>query len=483
MSRRPNILIVLTDQMRSTALGCADVEAVLTPHLDRFAGQGTRFANAVSNTPACAPARASLLTGLHVLSHGVINNEMSLRTDVTSLAHAFSRAGYACAYIGKWHVDGVNRGAYIPPGPRRQGFDDSWAGTECNHQYFAGYYYDDATRAPVWFDEYEPEGQTALAEAYLQKRADQEDPFCLVLSWGPPHCPYRKAPRAFLDMYPPESIELLPNAGASGVLGWDAEAKAMRPRNLSVAEARHYQQEQIAGYYAHVSALDACFGRLMERVDALGLSENTLVVFTSDHGDMLFSHDRGWKTKPWREAVGIPLLMRWPGEIPSERVTRLPISLADLMPTLLGLAGAEIPAAVEGQDLSACVRGDENGAPFSQWINFPCVPLHYRHSAWRGVVTRTHTYVETRDGPWLLYDDMADPFQMQNLVGRSEQADLQARLHEEVRAWLERTQDPFLSTEAMADRFMPGHETCEFPIPPLEPVIREGQQARAQRVY
>ena len=146
---KPNILLIITDQMRSTALGCAGVESVQTPNLDAFAFQGIRFANAVSNTPACTPARATLLTGKHVLSHGLVNNEMQLGHDHNSLAHALGAQGYRCGYIGKWHVDGVNRGAYIPPGPRRQGFDDYWAGTECNHRYLAGYFYDDEKRRPV----------------------------------------------------------------------------------------------------------------------------------------------------------------------------------------------------------------------------------------------------------------------------------------------------------------------------------------------
>ncbi len=483
-AKRPNILLILTDQMRSTAMGCAGVENVHTPNLDRLAGEGVRFVNAVSNTPACTPARATLLTGKHVLTHGLVQNETSLGFDQRTLAHALNDAGYRCGYVGKWHVDGRGRGAYIPPGPRRAGFDDFWAGTECNHDYFAGYYYDDATAQPVWFDCYEPDGQTDLAADYIARQAGRNDPFCLVVSWSPPHCPYRKAPRKTLDRYPPESIELLPNAVEATVQADETRSNPPpRPADMTPAEHDARKRELLAGYYAHITAMDECVGRLLDALDAADLADDTLVVFTSDHGDMLFSQNRGWKCKPWRESVGIPMLMRWDGRIPAGRTPRGPVSLVDLTPTLLSLAGADAPAGVEGADLSDYVLGDDAAAPESAWINFPCMNALWNVPAWRGVVTATHTYAATREGDWVCYDDVSDPFQMRDLVGDPDAAGVVGELRDLMREWLERTGDDFAPASVIADRYIPAHRWNFLPVPPLEPAILEGQRARRGVVY
>jgi arylsulfatase A-like enzyme len=468
---------MLTDQMRPTAMGCAGVEEVHTPHLDRLAAQGTRFTNAVSNTPACTPARATLLTGLHTITHQAVNNDIQLRTDVRSIAHCLNEAGYHCAYIGKWHLDRADRGAFIPPGPRRQGFDDFWAVAQCNHRYFQGYYYMNVDPDPVWIDDYEPNGQTDLANQYIRERTQDDGPFCLFLSWGPPHCPYRVAPQKYLDMYPPQEIELLPNARETPRFD-----RTMRDQGASSTQIEAAKKELIAGYYAHISALDACLGSLMETLERAGAAEDTLVIFSSDHGDMLFSQDRGWKGKPWRESVGIPLIVRWPDRIPAGRVTNGPIGLVDLMPTILSFAGAEIPPEVEGQDLTTFLCGDETAAPRSEFINFLTPPARFSYRAWRGVVTRTHTYARFRDEPWILHDDSADPFQMHNLAHSPAHRALREEFDALIREWLARTHDPFETSRQVADRYYVGHVDMIMPHYVNERIVA-GQQARADRQY
>jgi arylsulfatase A-like enzyme len=480
---KPNILFILTDQMRSTAMGCAGVENVRTPNLDRLAEEGTRFTNAVSNTPACTPARASLLTGKHVLSHGLVQNDMQLGHNHRAIAHVLTDAGYRCGYIGKWHVDGVNRGAYIPPGPRRQGFDDFWAGTECNHNYFAGYYYEEKTREPVWFDGYEPDGQSDLAVDFLQNRGRDGDPFCLFVSWSPPHCPYEKVPQMYRDMYPPDEVELLPNAVDAVLESPESKGTGkVIPADLPSDQRQDRKREIIGAYYAHVTAMDECLGRLLEVLDRKGLREDTIVVFTSDHGDMLFSQNRGWKAKPWRESVGIPLLMRWPGRIPAGRETRGPIGLVDLAPTLLQLAGCAVPPEMEGGHLAGYVRGNEDAAPGSAYINFPCMNGLWTVPAWRGVVTRTHTYAASPEGPWVLYDDRADPFQMENLVESPDAQHLVAELDALTREWLDRTGDDFPPAPEIARRYIENPNQWNYVgTPPLKEEIRREQEKRNER--
>jgi len=305
--QNPNILFVMTDQMRSTAMGCSNVENVITPNLDKLAEQGTRFTNAIANSPACTPSRAGLITSKHVFSHGLVNNDMQLGTNFKSIAHCLNDEGYDCGFIGKWHLDCPDRGVFIPPGPRRQGFDDLWAVAECNHNYFKGYYYLNDDSEPVWIDGYEPIAQTDLAVDYIKEKNSKSDkPFCLFVSYGPPHCPYDMVPDEFKKMYPPEKIKLLPNAKTAKVQSKESIGKHPEPANISSEETDMIKKEKIADYYAHISALDNCFGRLIKALDDENITENTLVVFTSDHGDMLFSQNKGRKSKPWRGSVGIP---------------------------------------------------------------------------------------------------------------------------------------------------------------------------------
>lgn len=453
---RPNLLFILTDQMRATAMGCAGVEQVITPNMDRLAGQGTRFTRAIANSPACSPSRASLWSGMHAINHRLVNNDVPLRTDFKSFAHALNDRGYRCGYIGKWHLDCNDRGLCIPPGPRRQGFDDLWAAFNCNHDYFEGYYYRDDSPDPVWIDGYEPEAQTDLAIKYVSEAGEKPDPFCLVLSWGPPHDPYRDVPQKYLDLYPEADLRLKPNAPTDA------------------------NRSDIAGYYAHVTALDDCLGRLLRVLDEQGLSDNTIVVFTSDHGDMLHSQGEMYKSKPWIESVNVPLIMRWPGRIPAGRVTDGPISLIDFMPTLLTLCGAKVPPQAEGEDLSAYVLGDETAVRESVFINQPVVPAFFTHTAWRGVVTRTHTYARTCDRPWVLYDDLADPHQLTNLVSSPEHGTLLESMERLLGAWLDRVGDPFESSEEVAAKYYQGSVDGVMPFTENE-VIAEGKRLRRER--
>jgi len=449
---RPNILVVFADQLRGCSLGHVGQEPVVTPNLDRFAAQGLRMTRAVANCPLCCPMRASMLTGQHPLTHGVVGNDIRLREDGPSIARALGAAGYRTAYIGKWHLDGPDRTGFTPPGPRRQGFE-FWAACNCNHLYFEAYYYRD-TPEPIWIETYEPTAQTDLAIAYLREAARQPAPFCLFLSWGPPHCPYDQVPDRFARMYDPKAIPLRPNAeNADGRI--------------------------VAGYYAHVTALDWNFGRILEALDKAGLAESTLVIFTSDHGDMLFSHNRGWKSKPWAESVIVPLIVRWSGVVPAGHVETAPFGLVDLMPTLCAVAGAEIPAGVEGEAWPEMLLGRPGPRPRSTpiYLMLPAVPQSF--PVWRGVVTERHTYARFADRPWVLYDDDEDPYQLRNLAEDEAKKGLRDELEEELRRWLDRTGDDFAAPEELVRRY--GIETDSRGIPLIvqQPAIVEEQKRRA----
>lgn len=412
---RPNVVFVFADQWRAQATGYAGDPNVRTPQLDRLAQESIDMRHATAGCPVCSPYRGSLLTGQYPLTHGVFVNDVCLGQDAVSLAQAFAQADYRTAYIGKWHVDGHGRSSYIPP-ERRQGFD-YWKVLECTHDYnHSAYYVGDSPRVQYW-PGYDAIAQTQDAQRYIRENAD-EQPFCLVLSWGPPHNPYETAPAEFRALYRPEDLALRPNippAMADEARGW------------------------LAGYYAHCSALDTCVGELLRVLEECGIAEDTVFIFTSDHGDMLGSHGLERKQKPWDEAIRVPFLLRYPARF--GRVGRQMgalIDAPDIMPTLLGLCDLPIPATVEGLDFSTYLDGGadpSDGAaliacyhPFGEWPAGAGGPPGFGGREYRGLRTARFTYAETLNGPWLLYDNQADPYQMQNLVGDPAHADVQAGL-------------------------------------------------------
>ena len=444
MNEQPNILFVFADQLRGSSLGHVGQEPVVTPNLDRFAAQGVRFSRAVANFPLCSPMRASLITGQHPLQHGMLANDIMLREDVPCIAKSLSAAGYRTGYIGKWHLDGPDRTGFTPPGPRRQGFE-YWAANNCNHNYKVFYYYEDSPE-PIWGEGYEPDAQTDLALRYLADAKTDPRPFCLFVSWEPPHCPYDQAPERFKAIYDPDSIPPRPNA--------------VKP-----------DMRTIADYYAHVTALDWNFGRLLDGLDRHGLADSTLVVFTSDHGDMLWSQDRGWKCKPWAESVIVPFIARWPGHIPEGAVEDAPFGLVNTMPTLLAMCGVEIPPEVEGDALPHLLTQTNGVKPESTPIYLYMKATNPSPEPWRGIVTKTHTYARFKKEPWILYDDAADPYQMNNLVGDDK---LRQSLEEQLDAWLARMEDDFASDMVLAERY--GITVDERGIPPYrydQNVMRE----------
>jgi arylsulfatase A-like enzyme len=400
-------------------------EQVRTPNLDRFARQGVVFDNAVSCCPVCTPYRASLLTGLYLLGHGLLLNDVRLRTDLPTIAKVLKSAGYDTGYIGKWHLDGPNRGGFTPPGPRRQGFD-YWAAAGCTHSYLHSHYYrDDPT--PTWIEGYDADRQTDLAIEYVRSHG-AERPFCLFLSWGPPHDPYQVMPKEY-KTFDPREIRLPANC---------PDAKNWR--------------EDIAGYYSHIEALDRDFGRLIEALDKTGRAQDTVVVFTSDHGDMLGSQGKQKKQKPWDESVHVPFVLRYPARVKPDRRTDVPINVLDIMPTVLGLAGVPAPRNLEGADLADVVLGRTSSGPHSAFIANLC-PFGEPFPEWRGVRTNRYTYVRTRSGPWLLYDNQRDPRQMTNLVEAVSHRPIREELDRDLHDWLERTGDRFLPREAYWKQF------------------------------
>ena len=302
-------------------------------------------------------------------------------------------------------MDGHGRARYIPPA-RRQGFD-YWKVLECTHDYQNSEYYDgDDAEIKTWSG-YDAFAQTDDACAYINQHT--ENPFFLVLSLGPPHFPHHNAPKEQQQKFTPEAITFSPN-----VVFDDAE--------FDDAEFEAFTRKEAAGYYAHIAALDQCVGDVVEALKANDLTEDTLLIFASDHGEMMGSHNRKPFIKQifWDESCRVPFLLRYPPLTAAQqnRKVMTPLGTVDIMPTLLSLCGLEIPAPVEGDDLSACIRDQvelEDHVALYMSVS-PFSGGNYLDPAYRAVRTNRHTFVRTSEEGYYLFDDVEDPYQLKNLA-------------------------------------------------------------------
>ncbi len=404
--KKPNLVFVFADQWRGQAVGYNGDSNVRTPNIDSLAEESLNLTDATSACPVCSPYRASLLSGLRPLNHGVFVNDVNLAPSRQRLAGEFSRAGYNTAYIGKWHVDGHGRSTYIPE-ERHPGFG-YWKALECTHNYLESAYYSGSSPEKRLWNGYDAYAQTEDALRYIESY-DDDEPFFMILSWGPPHAPYDLAPFETRRIYDPDKIRLRDNVPGA------AHAPA---------------RELLAGYYAHCTALDKCVGALRDALDRKGIADNTILVFTSDHGDMLGSQGMWKKQNPFDESIRVPFLLRYPERFGRKRrdVGGVFIDAPDIMPTLLSLAGAPPPGDIDGSDLSPLFDDPHAKNPaemsllacyhaFGQWRKGKDGGPHgFTGREYRGLRTRRYTYVRDLDGPWLLYDNSNDPFQRENLI-------------------------------------------------------------------
>lgn len=422
-AKHPNVLFVLVDQWRYCSTGHSNNrdQLVQTPNLDKLAQEGVHWSRCYSAHPLCTPNRSAIITGKLPHETGMIQNSIMLPPEERCIAHVFDEAGYKTHYIGKWHMDGEAKPGFVPQNWRRRGFQ-TFVGFNRGHFYYDSPTFTDDGRSMASTGEYtpgdyEPTFQTDLAIDFI--RQNRSRPFFCFLSFGPPHTPY--SPPAGFDIYNSEDIVFRPN-----VVGGNAAA--------------------LANYFGLCTSLDHEFGRLMETLKQLDLEENTLVVFTSDHGDGHQSHGIDHKNEPEEESCHVPLLMRLPGRIEKARETDNLISSIDLMPTILSICGLPVPKTCTGKDKS-------KAAIEKQTLNDESI---YAEKAgdWRALISGPHKLVaESVAGEQVatkIFDLAADPYEMNNLINLPQHADLQARLIDELNAWKQKTADPFPETPQSA---------------------------------
>lgn len=421
MCKKPNLIYVFADQLRWHSCGYNGDDLAITPNIDALAKDSLDLCNTVSNHPVCAPYRASLFTGKYTTSTGMVINEIRMNPDHRSMAHCLNDAGYNTEYIGKWHMyanvkgDHENpRNSFVPKGEDRLGFDGLFAHYGFHHEYQNEHaYYHLDTPEKIYLEGYEPDAQTDMAIERMKLLKEQDKPFALFLSIGTPHDPWSpyNVPEKYYEKFKDVAFKLPLNYKPDNDPHADGWARFF-------ADERDHITDWMKVYYAMVNNLDDNIGRLRAAMNEMGLEEDTIFVFTTDHGEMFGAQGRRAKNIFYEEAARVPFLMRWPGHIKPGK-NDVCFSTVDVMPTLLSLMNVPCPTEVEGTDVAACLLGDEN-APRTDGSLLMCTGTTADFGdgvEWRAFRTEQYTYaVFKSDGQERLFDNINDPYQMNDLI-------------------------------------------------------------------
>ena len=441
---RPNILMLMADQHRTDCVGAYGNPLIRTPNIDRIAHEGVRFDCAYTSTPSCTPARSALLTGLSPWHHGMLGMVRMATRYPLEKPRALAEAGYYTTVIGKNHFYPMRN----PHGYHQMILDEHcsyWfhkakpaeaAASEDRCDYEAWFWSQapmaDPHATDLSWNDYRgrafalPEhlhatrwtGDTAVN---FLKTYERPEPFFLKVSFIRPHSPY-DPPARCLKTYEDTAI---PKAKAGP---W---AKRYEPRSGDDNEIWHGKlssdvvRQSRQAYWGSVSYVDEQIGRILEVLDQRGILDETLIVFLSDHGDMLGDHNLWRKTYAYEQSARVPMLMRWPtGLISAQRGQHMsqPVGLRDILPTFLEASGAPAPQNIDGRSLLSLVR--THGEGWREWIDLEHNVCYSPENHWNGFSDGRTKYVfHARDGEEQLFDLAKDPGELTDLAGDTAHAD------------------------------------------------------------
>ncbi|MBV7330574.1 sulfatase-like hydrolase/transferase [Chloroflexi bacterium TSY] len=454
-NQRPNILFLFSDQHRFDALGCSGAQICRTPALDSLAESGLRFTHAFTPTALCSPARAALLSGLYPHNNGQLANMGNFNgvfdtqmLDATGYPQLLSAVGYSVNYVGKWHL------------PREGDADfwhfDQWF-TDRNYAQEKTELGLDVDRSKEvqrleWGGEAPFCGQARIAAEHLQEawcadktidllktHADGNKPFMIFTSFFGPHFPYA-VPAPYDTMYEPEQVERWPNFDETFENKPLIQQKEMLRWNASHLTWPDWQQV-IAHYWGYCRYIDDQIARILTQLHALGLTDNTIVIYASDHGDMVGSHrlfNKGMYM--YDEIYRIPLLIRWHGQTQPGTQCDEFVSLVDLMPTLLDVADAQVPTALDGRSIRPFLQGET----VPNWPDDVFAEFHGYEStlySQRMVRTKSWKYIYNPASEDELYDVASDPGELRNLANQLGYKHVLRRMKARLVSWLDRTHD------------------------------------------
>ncbi len=494
--RRTSLLILHTDEHNYRTLGCyrdllppeqariwGPNVVVETPHIDSIARQGALCTRFYATSPVCSPSRAAFVSGLYPQNTGTPTNDMPMKDSVVSFAEVLRREGYATGYAGKWHLDGDGKPQWAPA--RQFGFADN------RYMFNRGHWkkFEDTPQGPrvAAVDArdrptYDVAGAdaTSFATDFLADRtigfleAHAKDPFAYMVSFPDPHGPNTvRAPyeTMFADLPFEEPRTAHPPPEQAPAWG--------RPTG------EKWNPAAMARYFGMVKCIDDNIGRILAALKRLGRLDDTVVVFTSDHGDLCGEHGRHNKGVPFETSAGIPFVLRHPGTVKAGTVVRQALGTVDFKPTILGLLGVPCPAPVEGRDGSALFTG--GGRAPDGWADVTFLRSARADddapAGWIAAVSGRHKLVlSPMESPWLL-DTVADPDERKNLIGDPAARETVRALARALRGYGARCRDAALANPAVAADLawaIDGTGPCpkRAPAKDLPPRARPGKGAR-----
>jgi arylsulfatase A-like enzyme len=473
---RPNILFILSDQYRADCLGFKGVhQHIQTPNLDRLAANGVSFDRAVSPAPICGPARCSMFTGLYPhQARGILQEEnlgardemevgveRDMMINTTSLrepphlTRLLEGQGYNLGYAGKWHLGEDALGIWFPKhrGSRhgeyeewlqQEGLPESgWPRKDTEVRTHRLPHMTNPRTKPSTVDAGQGNDAwiTDIAIEFLREQP-RDQPFFLVCGLNGPHPPF-VVPEPFYSMYDPAAMHQPANFGPTQGEPLCKDQSFYRRVFEDHGEDWSPWQKSVAVYHGFCSYIDHQVGRLLTALDDQGVLNETVVVFASDHGEMLGQHGLWHKMQAYEEALRVPLIFSAPWLHAGVRSDAL-ASLLDLPSTFLGLAHVDVPEVYEGEDLSGLLRGEreelERSYVFSE--QEPLGPFH-QEADWRMVADQQWKYVWNYGDIDELYDMVTDPYETVNLAGDPAHTDRKTELRGVLSRWMVRTGDKF----------------------------------------
>jgi arylsulfatase A-like enzyme len=438
----PNVVVFFTDQQRWDTTGVHDNPIGLTPNFDAMARQGTHAYNSFTCQPVCGPARSSLQTGLYATQTTVFRNGLALPSDFKTLAHHFNEAGYRTGYIGKWHLADKD-----PVPAHQQGGYEYWLASnllEFTSQPYNTVMYDGAGNS-VKLPGYRVDALTDAAIRYVDDH--QDHPFYLFLSFLEPHHQNHVddyvAPDGYRERYTGRWV----------------------PADLAALGGSTHQH--IGGYYGLVKRLDEALGRLLDALKSLGLEDDTIVLFTSDHGCHFKTRNSEYKRSCHESSIRVPTAFRGPGFDGGGQIRQL-VSLVDLPPTLLDAAGLPVPQEMMGRSILPLLKGETDGWPEEVFLQISesQVGRSIRTQRWKYSVyapegngardPSADHYVEE-----YLYDLQADPHELTNLIGLQSHQEVTAVLRERLIRRMLQAGEAEPTIEPASVR--PSGQRCVFP--------------------
>lgn len=434
------------DREQSNMWGIGAV--VETPHLDQLAAEGVLCTRAYATSPVCSPCRAALITGRYPHATGVPQNNEVLDRSIPTLADRLNDEGYRTAFIGKWHLAGNGKPEWGPTVDG--GFQNK------TFMFNRGHWKKFDIKDGVPFVAALQKGQPSYGLQNADKKTFSTDwltdraiefitdtaaakPFFTVVSYPDPHGP-NSVRTPYNDMYDDLPYMAPRTYGKKGT-----KPKWVAARNHPVFRGR-----DMSKYFGMVKCLDDNIGRLLQQMRAAGRLDNTLIIMTSDHGDLCYEHDRVNKGNPYEGSARIPMILRHPGKIAAGEFYTKPIGSVDVTPTVMGLLNLKADPEIHGRDLSAELAdaSQSAGVKTSEAVTF--LRIGGKDARWIAAVdSRYKLVLSVDDEPWL-FDAKADPDELQNLYGAAGKGDVVKRLAEALKGYAQRTQDPHLKEGKIA---------------------------------